>query len=767
MKTQSLNGKWELFYAVQGKYSIDDYADFSKYDISSVPCTVPGNVELDLSKAGLLPKDLFFGKNILEAEKCEGYEWWYRTSFSASDDYIYGDTELKFESVDCFGDYYLNGKLLGTSENALIPHSFDVSGLLLAENELIVHIRSAFLESFKYEKPQTISESSWQNKESRCIRKPPHCYGWDIMPRALSAGLWRGVSLILHDNAEIAGLFIYEREVNENMCHIVIDVDTTVNPEEFLDRNDRVKLTVKGVCRDSSFEKTIDMKYRNAVTEIWVSKPHLWWPYGYGSPDLYDFTITVSHGEKVLCEKKLRHGLRSVRLDRTDSTDGVNGKFRFIVNGVEIYCTGSNWVPLDAYHSRDAAKYEKALSLFHDCGCNMVRCWGGNVYEDDRFFELCDEYGIMVWQDFGMACNFYPQEALFYDAIREEATYLVRKLRNYASLVLWAGDNECDEGALANMARPSDNRITREILPEVIKYNDFSRPYLASSPYISDSVFDDSIKQGRSLSYTSPENHLWGPRDYFKAPFYTNAISCFVSETGYHGCPSEKSIRKIISPDKVFPYFNNDEWILHSSDQNGNDSRVMLMHKQVLQLFGEVPTDLENYSLASQISQAEAKKFFIERMRSKRPYTSGILWWNMLDGWPQMSDAVVDYFFEKKLAYGYIKTAQAPFSIMISEIEAWKVKVIASNCTRKTISGEYRVCDADDGKIYAEGKFGCRENSNIVLSSFPVMYSDKKLFLIKWKTDDGNTGKNHYLAGYPAFDFEKYKTDWLPKILEK
>jgi len=755
MRVYNLDGEWELSFREQ---------DGENKDFTKVSAIVPGNTELDLSRAHFLPEDLYFGSNILECRKCEGYEWIYERTFEAKD--TDGKYELRFEGVDCFADYYLNGEKIGASDNALIPHSFDVSGKIQRLNTLTVHIRSAYYEAFLHPSPELVSYSSeWQQPESRSVRKPPHCYGWDIMPRALSAGIWRSVGLIKHDECEISDFFVEEKLVSEGNSAFSVSVTTTIPPKFFLDADQPVVLTVSAACRDSHTEKSRVMRFCTETLEMGLSKTYPWWPYGYGNADLYDFTLTMTKGETLLCEKTFRHGLRTVKLDRTDSTDGVHGKFRFIVNGVEIYCTGSNWVPLDAFHSRDAQRYEKALSLFSDCGCNILRCWGGNVYEDDRFFELCDEYGIMVWQDFSMACNFYPQDKWFLETIEKEAKTIVRKLRNHCCIILWAGDNECDENALAKGVRPSDNLITRKILPEVVKYNDPTRPYLACSPYISDEVFDESLRQGRSLSYTSPENHLWGPRDYYKGPFYNNAICCFTSETGYHGCPSEKSIRRFISPDKVFPYFDNDEWTLHSTDMNGNDGRVMLMHKQIKQLFGEVPENLADYSLASQISQAEAKKFFIERMRCRRPYTSGIIWWNMLDGWPQMSDAVVDYYFEKKLAYEYIKTSQAPFSIMITEIESWNVKVLAMNSTRKDISGSFTVTDTQSGETAASGEFCCQANSNAVLSSFPVMYSEKKLFLINWRLSDGSAGKNHYIAGYPAFDFEEYKNKWLPLIL--
>jgi beta-mannosidase len=288
-------------------------------------------------------------------------------------------------------------------------------------------------------------------------------------------------------------------------------------------------------------------------------------------------------------------------------------------------CKGTDWVPMDAFHCRDAERYGKALELAKDIGCNIIRCWGGNVYEDHEFFDFCDRNGIMVWQDFAMACYSYPETERFKKKLQDEATAVIRKLRNHPCIILWAGDNEVDAGT--RLFDPNSNSLTREVIPKCVELNDIGRPYLPSSPYISPEAYASGF---RSQAYGSalPEDHLWGPRDYYKSEFYKSNRACFVSETGYHGCPSLESIKKFITPEKVWPYAGNDEWILHSTDQNGNDKRVMLMEKQVRVLFGKVPTEPKEYILASQISQAEAKKYFIERMRVDRPHKTGIIWWN-------------------------------------------------------------------------------------------------------------------------------------------
>ncbi len=739
MKSISLNGTWSLKGREQEPGG--DYINLS--------ASVPGEVQLDLSAAGYLPKDLFMSKNIKETEKYESWEWWYERSFTAPEERE--NVFLVFGGVDCIAEYYLNGEKIGESKNALIKHEFEIGSLLIdGENTVAVHISSPMV--YAHYRPFDLSAMFFSahiglNGTAIGIRKAPHEFGWDIMPRAVTSGIWRDVNLEIRDKIEFSQLFF---KPDLNGIGIAYELKSKYN--DFKD----VELEFTGACGESRFYKKIRAKWKIGAREyIRIENPQLWWPYGYGEANLYDTTVNIySQGELVHTEKH-KIGLRTVELDRTDTTDGINGRFRFIINGVEVVCRGSNWVPLVAFHSRDKSRYQKAFELIKDSGCNILRCWGGNVYEDKEFFDFCDRSGVMVWQDFSMACNSYPEDAEFLEEIRREAEYIVRTHRNHPSIILWSGDNEIDMFHKGIGRDPETNIITRRIIPEVITKNDIGRPYLASSPYITGEIY-------RNKTLKPAEDHLWGPRDFYKADFYKQNTAHFVSETGYHGCPSLESIKKFISPDKVFPYFDNDEWNLHSTDVNYNNGRVMLMHRQVMQLFGFVPEDADDYVLASQISQAEAKKYFIERVRTARPVKSGIIWWNLLDGWPQMSDAVVDYYFNKKLAYSYIKRSQAPFQIIAGEIEGWALPVYLCNDTLKEKTGTVTITDADTDETVFEGSFTAKANATTSLTRLPVYYSEKRMFIIKWQTAE-EKGFNHYIAGNVPLDFEKYKK-WLKKL---
>jgi beta-mannosidase len=732
MEIVSLNGKWDLWGCSE---------ENSSQRTEKIEATVPGCVQLDLSRAGILPNDLFFGMNILETEKYEGYSWYYEKRFTVSEPMK--NAYLVFEGADCVCEYYLNGKKIGESDNMFISHEFCVDGFLKAgENLLTVHIKSALISECKSETPVRSLFGTHDVLEDIFIRKAPHSFGWDIMPRAVTAGLWRDVRLEARDEIYFKQLYVHAKD---STATVVYELAT-----DMLMVRD-VEIELEGSCgEDSSFyvrRKQSTSRLGRICVDI--SNPKLWFPREYGEANVYDAKARIYKGGILIHEEKFSFGIREVVLDRTDTTDGINGRFRFLINGVEIMCKGSNWVPLDAFHSRDKERYERALELVYDIGCNILRCWGGNVYEDHEFFDFCDRNGIMIWQDFSMACHVYPETEAFKRKIKEEATAVVKKLRNHPSIILWAGDNEIDQMMFNLGILPSKNAISRRWLPDVVNGHDPFRPYLASSPYICDEVFEAGDRD------LLPEDHSWGPRDYFKSSFYADKPAHFISETGYHGCPNLTSIKKFISEDKVWPYTDNEEWILHSTDQKGDPTRVMLMDKQVRQLFGEVPSEPEQYIIASQISQAEAKKFFIERIRADRPRKTGIIWWNLLDGWPQMSDAVVDYYFEKKLAYHYIKRCQAPFIVCGGEMESWELKLYGANDTLLPMSGSLTVKDAETDKVLLETEFSVPANTSRCIARVPVYYSEQKVLIFEWVAN-GVRGINHFLTGFPPYSLDKY-----------
>ncbi|NLG26167.1 MAG: glycoside hydrolase family 2 [Clostridiales bacterium] len=755
MRKYSLNGEYRLYYA-------DEQVAPGAREYRMVPAQVPGNVEIDLMRAGVLP-DIFFGNNVKLLRPYEFYIWRYERAFQAPEWEKGERVHLHFEGVDCFADYYLNGQLFAHTENALIDHRFDVTELLReGENRLAVELHSPMLHAAA-QPYDAYSSHLRDNYESLRVRKAPSAYGWDIMPRTLSAGLWRGVAIEIEGPDRIESVYLTTRSLGKGRAIMSCAFETRSDAPFMADLALRLTGRVNGEVK---FQLERSLRFVCGRFDFTVDDPLLWWPSGYGDANVYDVTIELVRGGAVVDSLVTPMGIRTIKLVRADKTGGHEGEFVFVVNGHKVLCKGSNWVPADAMHSRDAARYQDMLALWTDTHCNIVRCWGGGVYEDHEFYDYCDRHGIMVWQDFVMACGVYPIDPEFAREFGREAEVVVRKLRNHPSIALWSGDNECDALMLAQSGQdPAWNHLTRTVLPDVIHRHDPNREYLPSSPYVSPEVAAIS-RNYHEIENMLPEAHLWGPRDYFKSVFYANTDAHFASETGYHGCNSLSSIKNFISADKLWPWQGNDEWLTHASEMNGPGGpyayRIKLMADQIHELFGFDADNLEDFILASQISQAEAKKFFIEVTRSKKWRRTGVIWWNIIDGWPQFSDAVVSYDFIKKLAYHYIKRSQQDVCLMIAEPESWHVRVLAGNDTLKAAQGTFRVWDADSGETLAGGAFEAPANETTEVAAIRVSHGDHRLFLIEW-TIGGVRQVNHYVLGKPPLSFERYK-GWLKQI---
>ena len=746
----NLNGKWKLYYYDAVEKNINHPSELGGTEC--IECTVPGNVELDLIKAGKLPEDIFCGESILKGEEYETYDWWYETSFDGVDLNPGEKAVLCFEGVDCIAEYFLNGESIGKSDNMLIPFEFDITDKMHSINKLHIKLSSAVL--YANEKESTLYSMGglWRlQDEITQVRKAAHMVGWDIMPRAISAGIWRNVTLKIYPECYFRQLYTVTAAIYESKVLLQTIYDIKL-PRKYYKSHLELKIT--GRCGDHSFEALNTIKSKSGQVTLEVNNPKLWWPYGYGDANIYEVTAQIISDGKTIATHKASIGIRTVELIRKNVIEDGENCFHFVINGEYIVCKGSNWVPQDVYHSRDISRTPKAMELVSDIGCNMLRCWGGNVYESDEFFDYCDRHGIMVWQDFAMACFLYPQTEEFHKQIAQEAEAIIKRLRQHPSLVVWCGDNECDciqippSGIDPNIA----NKITREILPAAIIMHDKCRPYLPSSPYIPTEIY---VNKGNAPGYSEldmPENHLWGARKYYKQDYYRFSKAHFISETGYHGSPSAESIRKFIDKDHQWPCYNDPQWTLHSSDQSGNPGRVHLMTDQIRQILGEVPDNLEEFCLYSQLSQAEAKKFFIERVRIAKPRTGGIIWWNLLDGWPQMSDAVVDYYYDKKLAYNYIKRSQAPFTMIMGENEASFHPLYVVNDTLEPKKGKYTITDGETGEIIHEGEYEIGRNTYKRIAEIPCDFSQKRLLIIRW-----NGGYNHYITGSVPYDKKKFK----------
>lgn len=739
--------KWKAAVAENYKCcnaDITTIEDLEKYDFKTIDAEVPGNIEKDMMRAGLL-EDLYYSDNTLKAQKLENLHVWYFTKVRADK-----NSFIRFNGIDTVADIYVNGKLVSSADNMFI--GYDVyPDFIDGENEIVVHIKPVCIEARKKCIPVS-SNSQKYNYPSLYVRKAAHMFGWDIMPRIVSAGIWKSVEILPIKKDKINEVFFAVNEIEENVAHMQFYINADMSGDFAADYS----VKIKGVCKDSCFEQEETLWHNTHIFKFDIENPILWWPKNYGEPNLYETVVELLYKGEVMDTYTLNVGVRTTELDRSETVEN-DSTFCFKINGRKIFALGTNWVPLDAFHSNDINRLPKALELLDDIGCNMVRCWGGNVYESDEFFDFCDKHGIMIWQDFAMGCSVYPQEKEFADMLSEEVVYQVKRLRNHASLVLWAGDNECDlsyqswSGFIRN---PNNNFITREVVKRLIDAHDYSRPYLPSSPFVSEKAHAENA--------SLPEDHLWGPRDYFKGDFYRNSVCHFASETGYHGMPSPKSLEKFLkNPEKIFNDDMNptDEYLVHAASMElvpeaPYNFRIKLAYDQVVTLFGTAEKKLCDYSKQSQISQAEAKKYFIERFRMRKWNRTGIIWWNLVDGWPQVSDAVVDYYYTKKLAYHYIKRSQNPICLMFDEPEKDNViDLYAVNDLQKDCELSYKVTDVLEDKTVLLGNACAAADSSVKIAS--LNSETRKFYLIEWVID-GKTYKNHYFTNIIDISYRDY-----------
>ncbi len=767
----------------------------------TVPALVPGNFELDLVRAGLLD-DPFRGTNIVKLRELEDRHLIYTTTF---DKPALADNELpliRFEGIDTYADIYINGAHWYCTDNMFIAHELPLSReewdhLKLTGNILTVHIKPTMIVSQQYPVPPTAGMFD-HGYASLYVRKAAASFGWDIMARAVSGGLWRPVYIETVKTPAIRDLFLYTRQVQvapddptrgyaELNLHYALDIggdtyypfDGDMHPNEL---PYGYSLTVEGTCRDCTFSRTVDSLWHNCGNIFLpVHGAYLWYPRNAGRPYLYDVTVTLRKNGEIVDTRTLRTGIRTVELDRTSlAADGQNdGQFRFLINHRPVFVMGTNWVPLDAFHSRDAERLPKALEMLDDIGCNAVRCWGGNVYEDHAFFDFCDEHGVLVWQDFAMGCAIYPCDDTMQENLYVEVEQVVKKLRNHPSLCLWAGDNECDlawVGWHGFRRDPADNTLTRKIIPAVLREQDITRPYLPSSPFVDETAF----ASGRTDRIS--EGHLWGPRDYFKGPFYRNTVCHFASETGYHGCPAPASLRSFIPAEEMWPIFDGatpenplvgaakPSWLAHQTSMELNENnvfgyRIRLMTSQVEHMFADTPLDLDTYAKMSQASQAEAFKYFIERFRTTKWRRTGIIWWNLLDGWPQVSDAIVGYDYIPKLAYFFIKRIQKPQHMAFTDPEGGLITLTAINDAQVPATFTYTVkditnlpADTDLATVPAllAGSVTAAPDATAPAATLSADGMDHRFLLIEWTLADGTNHRSHFILEPEHLDSAMY-----------
>jgi len=713
-----LEGTWQLAYGPDGDGAIDQFSGSAAGNVDWLEARVPGEVHLDLERAGII-EDPFYGLNHRKLRELEKNEWWLRRTFEVADDARWDGAELVFEGLDTFATMWLNGAVVGRSANSFVAWRFDVTDALKrGENELVVRIASATERVNRDDFAQY--PTAHKALERLAVRKAQMSYGWDIAPRLVNAGIWRPVRLELHNRGRITGVYVATVSAGKENARLHLEAEIEAfGPYEGLE------VAVHFHCRLSNIARRFRMTGPKVAFDVDVWRPELWWPHTMGEANLYNLECTLIDGDQVIDRYEETFGIRQVDLVQEPTGDGTS--FCFKINGRSHFMRGLNWTPADAIFARgDGQRALKAVDVAHELGVDMLRVWGGGVYEDDRFFARCDQLGVLVWQDFMFTAAIYPTEDDFLQAVADEARKVVRRLRNFPSLALWSGDNEVDwwsaelsahHGAMWRGRAHYESPITRKVLKDVCAELDPFRPYIPSSPFCNAPDKNPNAPE-------EGDTHNWHHGTSFRDDCYLKDTSNFVSEIGHLSAPSVATIEAFIPPEYRWPS-DNPYWDEHFGDHDDLEvdlDRRNRLDDAIVAWFGRLPDNLGDYVRASQIVHGEAVRTFIEyyRLRGARggKPCGGILVWNLLDNWPQFSDAIVDYFFRRKLACKYLKKAYRPIIVSVQGSGIGSGDVVALNESQKPASAAYTIRFADaDGRTTQEscGECTLEPGANTVL----------------------------------------------------
>lgn len=688
-------------------YVLDKGWEFSQAGSNEwMSARVPGTVHQDLLDHGRLP-DPFYGMNELKVQWVEKEDWLYRTVFTVTADQLKSDAAwLTFEGLDTYADVYLNGSLLLKADNMFVGHKLAVKDVLReGENRLMIRFRSPVEETapqwdtdgFNYPADNDHSEK----RMSVYTRKAPYSYGWDWGIRLATSGIWRPVKLTFCNGAAIDDFFVRQQEVTEQVAKV--DNQLEINNVISTPKEAQVKVVYAyGEQADTLTRTVVLQPGKNSLSmPAWIEKPHLWMPNGWGDPVLYTFTATVSVDGKEVASREEAIGLRSIRVVMEDDKDGKS--FYFEVNGKPMFAKGSNYIPGDALlPNMTGERYARLFEDIRAANMNMVRVWGGGIYEDDRFYEEADRNGILVWQDFIFACTTYPHDPTFLKRVSEEAVYNMRRLRNHASLAMWCGNNEIYEGmrywgwkdkyspvVWKEMTEGYDV-LFRQLLPELVAANDPGRFYMHGSPY--------EANWGRPESWKIADSHNWGTW-YGQKPFESldTEIPRFMSEYGFQAFPEMKTIRMFASPE---------DYELESPVMNAHQKASIgnFLIKKTMALYYKVPEKFEDLIYAGLILQGQGMRHGIEAHRRHRPYCMGSLPWQLNDSWPVVSWSSIDYYGNWKAMHYQIRRAFAPVLVdAIKEGNNLSYYIMSDRLTDEELTLNLELMDFN-GKVYRKQK---------------------------------------------------------------
>ena len=598
---------------------------------------VPGCVHTDLLNNKVID-DPFYRDNEQKQQWIGKTDWEYQTTFNVTPEILARDNiELVFEGLDTYANVLLNDEPLLNADNMFRTWRADCKQLLKpGANTLRIRFRSPINEvlplmaKMSYQLPAGNDQGE---KTSPHTRKAPYQFGWDWGPRFVTSGVWRPVSLEAWDKARVDDLHILPKKVTAAAASLTAEVEVVANS------NATVTILVDNLTDKrmaAKREVNLTPGSNRVALDFAIARPALWWPNGLGAHPLYIFKARLLINGKPIDEATTRTGLRSLELRQQPDESGKS--FTFVINGVPVFAKGGNWIPADSFPTRISKdKYRQLLESVRDTNMNMLRVWGGGIYERNDFYELCDEMGILVWQDFMFGCSMYPGDQAFLDNVRQEAIDNVKRLRNHPSIVIWVGNNEIEsawfhwgwKNQLPASLWDDYLKIFKGVLPEVCGSLDPSRPYWPSSP--SSNLEDD------------PESQKMGDLHYWQVwhaslPFseYEKQHPRFMSEYGFQSFPQLETVNTYTVP--ADHDIKSPVMMAHQRHPRGNQ----LIREYMLREYPE-PKDFESFLYVSQVLQAEGIKIGAEHLRRIMPHNMGSLFWQIDDCWPVASWSSIDY----------------------------------------------------------------------------------------------------------------------------
>jgi beta-mannosidase len=630
------------------------------------PAQVPGVVQTDLLRNKLIP-DPFYRDDEFQLQWVGLADWEYRTTLAVDSATLAHDhVDLVFEGLDTFADVYVNDQAVLHADNMFRSWRIPAKRLLNpGDNTLRVVFHSAVMKMLPYVKSlpyvlPAISTSNGGNEEGIATapytRKAPYQYGWDWGPRFVTEGIWQPVRLETWDALRIENLHVRQVKINPDEARVITEVEIEATRPTTV----TLALSHEELSGTSSNDGTQSVQLDSGVNHVAfplrIRKPKLWYPLGYGAPIRYRFSATVSMGRELAAHADVKTGLRSIELRRTPDQWGKS--FEFVVNGIPIFAKGADIIPFDSFPNRVTPEvHRKILEAARDAHMNMLREWGGGYYESDDFYDLCDELGILVWQEFAFGGDMVPGDVAFQENVRQEAIQQIKRLRDHPSVAIWCGNNEVETGwyhwadrqAFKEAVSPAvRERIWQDYLilfADVIKsavtqYAD-PAPYSPSSPSANFEEPPDQFDNG-DMHYWAVWHQLAPAQDYLKQ------FPRFMTEFGFQSFPEMRTIRSFAEPGDLD--IRSAVMQAHQKNKGGNERILTYMLREYRE-----PKDFEAFVYLSQVQQAEIIKLGAEHLRRQRPRTMGSLYWQLNDCWPVASWASIDYYGRWKALHYYAR----------------------------------------------------------------------------------------------------------------